>query len=184
MPVHPDFIPVHASPYEETNGLIRIGRPRGLFMEEKVIVAKELVKEFYTKGSRAGVDGISLEIHRGEVYGVIGPDGAGKTTLTRLIIGLLSRTRGESSVLGFDSMHYPYEIRERVGYVAQQFTLPPELTVMENMLFFADIHGVPYEAQKQRVDELLEFTGLANFTDRITSRLSGGMKKSWRFRAA
>jgi ABC-2 type transport system ATP-binding protein len=146
-------------------------------MEEAVIVAKNLVKHFPVNGSRNAVDGISLEIHAGEVYGVIGPDGAGKTTLTRLLIGLLSRTGGESSVLGFDSMRSPYEIRERIGYVAQQFTLPPELTVMENMLFFADTQGVTRESQQQRIAELLEFTGLSKFCDRLTSRLSGGMKK-------
>jgi ABC-2 type transport system ATP-binding protein len=74
-------------------------------------------------------------------------------------------------------MNNPYEIRERVGYVAQQLTLPPDLTVMENMLFFADTQGVPHAEQKRRVAELLEFTGLSAFTERQTRRLSGGMKK-------
>lgn len=146
-------------------------------MEEPIIITtNQLVKRFRAD-SPAAVDGVSLQINRGEVYGVIGPDGAGKTTLTRVIMGLLSRTAGESAVLGYDSMRRPFEIRERVGYVAQQFSLPPELTVLENMRFFADTQSVPRNQQQERIAELLQFTGLSNFTERITGRLSGGMKK-------
>jgi ABC-2 type transport system ATP-binding protein len=146
-------------------------------MNEPVISTRNLVKEFRSNGIVPAVNDVNIEIERGEVFGLIGPDGAGKTTLTRLILGLLSRTRGESSILGYDSMNDPYQIREKVGYVAQQFTLPPELTVMENILFFADTQGVPRNEQKRRVAELLEFTGMAPFTERQTRRLSGGMKK-------
>jgi ABC-2 type transport system ATP-binding protein len=145
-------------------------------MEEPIIITNQLVKRF-RPGGPAAVDGVSLQINRGEVYGVIGPDGAGKTTLTRVIMGLLSRTAGESAILGFDSMRHPFEIRERVGYVAQQFSLPPELTVLENMHFFADTQSVPRNQQRERIMELLQFTGLSDFTERITGRLSGGMKK-------
>jgi ABC-2 type transport system ATP-binding protein len=146
-------------------------------MDEAIITTKELIKEFKSNGRVRAVDGVTLQINRGDVFGMIGPDGAGKTTLTRVILGLLSRTGGESSILGFDSMKNPYAIRERVGYVAQLFALPPELTVMENMHFFADIQGVPLQSQKQRIGELLDFTGLVNFTGRKTRQLSGGMKK-------
>ena len=146
-------------------------------MEDYTIVANALVKKFDSNGQVPAVNNVSLKIQRGEVFGVIGPDGAGKTTLTRVIQGLLSRTSGESSILGFDSMRHPYEIRERVGYVAQQFTFPPELSVMENIRFFADIQGVPKDKQKARIGELLEFTGLGDFTTRQTKQLSGGMKK-------
>jgi ABC-2 type transport system ATP-binding protein len=145
-------------------------------MAEPIITANQLVKRFRSNGP-AAVDGVDLRINRGEVYGIIGPDGAGKTTLTRVIMGLLSRTAGESSVLGFDPMRQPFAVRERVGYVAQQFSLPPELTVVENMRYFADILNVPRKQQKDRIDELLYFTGLTNFTERITRKLSGGMKK-------
>ncbi|MBN1878026.1 MAG: ABC transporter ATP-binding protein, partial [Anaerolineae bacterium] len=92
-------------------------------------------------------------------------------------LGLLSRTGGESTILGFDSMHDTYPIRERVGYIAQQFSLPPDMTVMENMRFFANVHGVSREEQKHRIPELLEFAGLTQFTKRLAGRLSGGMKK-------
>jgi ABC-2 type transport system ATP-binding protein len=146
-------------------------------MEDLVISTKDLVKQFKINGKTRAVDGVTLQVQRGEVFGLIGPDGAGKTTLTRVILGLLSRTDGESSILGYDPMKHPFEVRERVGYVAQQFTLPPELTVMENMVFFADSTGVPRKEQKRRILELLSFTGLTQFTDRQTRRLSGGMKK-------
>ena len=146
--------------------------------EEKTIVTKNLVKQFKTRnGVVTAINGVTLQVHRGETYGLIGPDGAGKTTTTRVILGLLTRTGGESSILGYDSMHDTYQIRERVGYIAQQFALPGDLTVMENMQFFANIHGVSREDQKKRIPELLEFAGLEKFTTRLGGKLSGGMKK-------
>jgi len=142
------------------------------------IFAKDLVKQFKARrGSVTAVDGVELQVRRGETFGLIGPDGAGKTTLTRVILGLLKRTAGKSRVLGYDSMRDTYEIRERVGYIAQQFALPADMTVMENMRFFADIQGVNKENQRERIPELLEFAGLTNFTDRLGGQLSGGMKK-------
>ena len=147
-------------------------------MTEFAISTKDLVKEFKTKkGSVTAVDRISLQVARGETYGLIGPDGAGKTTTTRVILGLLTRTGGESNILGFDSMRDMYQIRERVGYIAQQFSLAPNLTVLENMLFFAGVQGVGREQQQQRIPELLAFAGLSDFTGRLAGKLSGGMKK-------
>jgi ABC-2 type transport system ATP-binding protein len=85
------------------------------------ICTQDLVKRFRTlRGMVTAVNGVTLQVRRGETYGLIGPDGAGKTTTTRVILGLLKRTAGESSVLGYDSMRNTYEIRERVGYIAQQ----------------------------------------------------------------
>jgi len=147
-------------------------------MSEFAIFANELVKEFKVERGRiAAVNRLSLQVRRGETYGLIGPDGAGKTTTTRVILGLLSRTAGESSILGFDSMRDMYQIRDRVGYIAQQFALPAQLTVMENMYFFADLQGVSPDLQKRRIPELLDFAGLGGFTGRLAGRLSGGMKK-------
>jgi ABC-2 type transport system ATP-binding protein len=147
-------------------------------MTEPVIVTRELVKHFKAgRDTVRAVAGLSLEVGRGETYGLIGPDGAGKSTTTRVILGLLTRTGGESSVLGFDSMRDMYAIRERAGYIAQQFALPATLTVMENMQFFAGVHGVSGAQQRQRIPELLAFAGLAGFTGRLAGRLSGGMKK-------
>jgi ABC-2 type transport system ATP-binding protein len=142
------------------------------------IFARDLVKQFKTrKGPVTAIDRLSLDVQRGETYGLIGPDGAGKTTTIRVALGLLTRTQGESSILGLDSMSDTYQIREHIGYIAQQFVLPADLTVMENMLFFAKVQGVEADEQKKRIPELLDFAGLTNFTSRLAGRLSGGMKK-------
>ncbi|MGD0609940.1 MAG: ABC transporter ATP-binding protein [Anaerolineales bacterium] len=145
---------------------------------EFAISAEGLVKRF--KG-RAGpitvLDGITLQVKRGETFGLIGPDGAGKSTTTRVILGLLRRDEGRSSVLGYDSMRDVYAIRSRSGYIAQQFALPADLTVMENMRFFADLHGLPAKQQKSSIADLLKLAGLTEFTSRPAGRLSGGMKK-------
>lgn len=145
---------------------------------EITIQTANLVKRFRTRqGHVTAVDGVTLQVRRGETYGLIGPDGAGKTTTTRVILGLLRRTAGESQILGFDSMRDTYEIRRRIGYIAQQFALPPDLTVQENLEFFAQLHGVDSALQARRIAELLEFAGLAEFRRRLAGHLSGGMKK-------
>jgi len=147
-------------------------------MSEFAITTKDLVKDFKTdKRTVRAVDQLSLSVLPGETYGLIGPDGAGKTTTTRVILGLLTRSAGESNILGFDSMRDMYAIRQRVGYIAQQFALPPTLTVMENMLFFSNIQGVNPDLREKRIPELLGFAGLTNFTNRLAGKLSGGMKK-------
>jgi ABC-2 type transport system ATP-binding protein len=146
---------------------------------EVTIRTRDLVKRFRTRRGAmlSAVDGVTLQVRRGETYGLIGPDGAGKTTTTRVILGLLSRTSGVSEILGYDSMRDTYAIRERVGYIAQQFALPADMTVMENMRFFADVQGVNRDAQGRRIPELLEFAGLLEFRDRLAGQLSGGMRK-------
>ncbi|MFO7917212.1 MAG: ABC transporter ATP-binding protein [Anaerolineae bacterium] len=142
------------------------------------ISAHDLIKTFSVReGALTAIDGIDLQVQRGETFGLIGPDGAGKTTTIRVILGLLSRTGGESGILGYDSMRDTYAIRENVGYIAQQFALPADMTVMENIRFFANVQGVSRAAKRQRIPELLEFAGLREFTDRLAGRLSGGMKK-------
>ena len=99
--------------------------------QDIAISAHKLTKQFKTRhGALLAVDAVSLDVRQGETFGLIGPDGAGKTTLTRVILGLLRRTAGQSSILGYDSMRAPYAIRERVGYIAQQFSLPADLTVV------------------------------------------------------
>jgi ABC-2 type transport system ATP-binding protein len=146
--------------------------------DEVTISATGLIKQFKTKtGTVTAVNDVKLKVLRGETFGLIGPDGAGKTTTTRVILGLLRRTAGESGVLGYDSMRDTYKIRERVGYIAQQFALPSDMTVMENMRFFANVQGVSRGDQRQRIPELLEFAGLSRFARRLAGQLSGGMKK-------
>ncbi|MBM4459262.1 MAG: ABC transporter ATP-binding protein [Chloroflexi bacterium] len=146
--------------------------------EQGAIVARGLVKRFKTRrGDVTAVDGVDLAVPRGETFGLIGPDGAGKTTLTRLLLGLLARTAGESSILGRDSMADPYSIRGQTGYIAQRFALPADLTVIENLRFFARVQDVSQGDQRRRIPRLLEFAGLTQFTGRPAGRLSGGMKK-------
>ena len=147
-------------------------------IDEIALSTDALVKRFKTSdGWNTAVDHLSLQVRRGETYGLIGPDGAGKTTTVRLLLGLLSRTEGKTGILGFDSMNDPYEIRKRVGYIAQQFVLPADLTVMENTRFFANMQGVTDDEQKKHIPELLAFAGLTDFTGRLAGQLSGGMKK-------
>lgn len=148
-------------------------------MESEIAIsAQNLVKRFKTRrGVITAVDGINLEVNCGDTFGLIGPDGAGKSTTTRVILGLLRRDEGHSSILGFDSMHSVYAIRERTGYIAQTFALPADMTVLENMYFFANLHGIEAGVQKKRIPELLKFAGLGEFTSRPAGQLSGGMKK-------
>jgi ABC-2 type transport system ATP-binding protein len=147
-------------------------------MSNPTILSRDLVKQFKTgKGVFNAVDHLSLQVSPGETYGLIGPDGAGKTTTTRVILGILTRTSGESRIMDFDSMRDMYKIREQVGYIAQQFSLPAKLTVMENMRFFADTQSVSSQDPRNRIPELLEFAGLKEYTQRLAGHLSGGMKK-------
>lgn len=147
-------------------------------MGEFTIEASGLVKRFDSRRTKiTAIDNLFLNVDRGETFGLIGPDGAGKTTTTRVLLGLLKRSAGTSRILGFDSMRDTYRIRERVGYIAQQFVLPSDLTVLENMHFFAGIQGVDASKQNKRIPELLRFAGLEEFQSRLAGQLSGGMKK-------
>ena len=142
------------------------------------ISTNSLVKRFKTsKGPITAVDHLSLEVKQGETFGLIGPDGAGKSTTLRVILGLLARSEGQSSVLGYDSMRNVYDIRQLAGYIAQQFVLPADLTVYENMRFFADVHEIRTQDQRKRIPALLAFAGLEEFKNRPAGQLSGGMKK-------
>jgi ABC-2 type transport system ATP-binding protein len=126
-------------------------------------------------GATSAVSDMTLSVERGEMFGLIGPDGAGKTTAIRLICGLLRPDAGEIRVLGRDPAAEHRAITERVGYLSQRFSLYGDLSVDENMAFFAEIHGV--RDYRTRRDRLLEMTQLAPFRGRLADRLSGGMKQ-------
>ncbi len=126
-------------------------------------------------GEITAVDNLSLEVQKGEMYALVGPDGAGKTTTIRMLCGITSPTSGEMSVLGFDVKKQIGEVRKRIGYLSQKFSLYGDLTVDENIEFFAEIHGV-WDYQDRR-NELLEFTRLTPFRTRLAEKLSGGMKQ-------
>ncbi len=126
-------------------------------------------------GEITAVDNLSLEVQRGEMFALVGPDGAGKTTTIRMLCGITPPSSGELSVLGFDVRTQIAEVRKRIGYLSQRFSLYGDLTVDENIEFFAEIHGV--HDYKARRNELLDFTRLTPFRTRLADRLSGGMKQ-------
>ena len=126
-------------------------------------------------GNIVAVNGVSYSIAKGEMFGLVGPDGAGKTTTIRMLIGLLNPDSGTAEVLGYDIKTQKNKIKNEIGYLSQKFSLYGDLTIDENIEFFADIHGV--KNFKERRNELLVFTRLTPFRDRLADKLSGGMKQ-------
>ena len=139
---------------------------------DAVIKINDLKKSY---GSVLAVDGVNYHVNRGEMFGLVGPDGAGKTTTIRMLVGLLTPDSGSAEVLGFDLLSQKNLIKNEIGYLSQKFSLYGDLTIDENVEFFADIHGVKHF--EERRDELLEFTRLTPFRDRLADKLSGGMKQ-------
>lgn len=141
-------------------------------MPDPIIEIRGLGRSF---GNTKAVESLDLSLKAGEFFGLVGPDGAGKSTAIRLLCGILTPTSGEGRVLGLDLLREAEAIKARMGYLSQAFTLYGDLTVDENIEFFADLHGVEhYEARR---DELLAFTRLTPFRKRLAQALSGGMKK-------
>ena len=138
------------------------------------ITAENLHKSF---GEVQAVNGLSLTVQEGEIYGLVGPDGAGKTTTMRLICGGFRADQGSVSIRGYDIAHHVEQARSQIGYLAQRFSLYSDLTVTENLRFFADMHSLNSSEWKARTQEILEFVGLAEFADRMADQLSGGMKQ-------
>ena len=141
---------------------------------EVLLETRELVKSF---GALNAVDGLNLEVRAGEMVGLVGPDGAGKTTAIRLMVGALQPTRGEIRVAGFELPAQVEKAREQLGYLAQRFSLYGDLTVRENLNFFGEVFAIPEAERKQRSQDLLRFAGLEEFADRPAAALSGGMQK-------
>ncbi len=139
---------------------------------EAVIKINELKKSY---DAILAVDGVSYEVNRGEMFGLVGPDGAGKTSTMRMLVGLLNPDSGNAEVLGYDLLTQKNLIKDGIGYLSQRFSLYGDLSIDENIEFFADIHGV--KNYKERRNELLEFTRLTPFRDRLADKLSGGMKQ-------
>jgi ABC-2 type transport system ATP-binding protein len=139
-----------------------------------IIETKRLKRDYK---SVTAVDELTLSIAPGELFGLVGPDGAGKTTTLRLLAGLLGVTDGEATILDFDLKSQAEAIKPHVGYMAQQFSLYGELSVLENLQFFAELFDVTKQEQGERTERLLEFAGLTEFTQRRAANLSGGMQK-------
>ncbi len=146
--------------------------------DDVVLWAEGLTKTFSAKPNDVtAVRGLSVRVRAHRITGLIGPDGAGKTTLMRLAAGLLVPDEGRIEVLGLDCVRDQAAVQARVGYMPQRFGLYEDLSVQENLDLYADLHGVPQAIRGRRYDELMRMTGLAPFTARLAGRLSGGMKQ-------
>jgi len=139
-----------------------------------LVEAIHLSKSF---GATHAVDDVSLRIKSGEIYGLVGSDGAGKTTTMRLLVGALLQDAGEVSVCGYDIQKQSEQARSQIGYLSQRFSMYEDLTVLENIRFFAEVRGLSQTEWLPRSMEILEFVGLDKFIDRRAGQLSGGMKQ-------
>ena len=138
------------------------------------IVAQNLVRRF---GDFTAVDGVSFTVEQGEVFGFLGPNGSGKTTVIKMLTGLLPLSGGEAQVDGLDVRTHSDDVRERIGYMSQRFSLYDDLTVYENLLFYARVYGLEKARQQTRIREIVEMNGLSPYLDRQAGKLSGGWKQ-------
>jgi ABC-2 type transport system ATP-binding protein len=142
--------------------------------EEPIIHTEHLSRRF---GDLVAVKDVSLEVRRGEIFGILGPNGAGKSTTIRMLCGILDPTGGKGTVVGHDIVRDAERIKERIGYMTQRFSLYEDLTVGENLTFYAGIYGVSLRRRRARVDEVLEQTGLRDRRKQLAGTLSGGWKQ-------
>ena len=142
-----------------------------------IVKAVNLLKKFPTQSESPAVNGLNLDISQGELFGLVGPDGSGKTTTLRMLATVLLPTSGQATVAGFNTRSEAEKVRRIIGYMPQNFTLYPDLSVLENLHFFADINGVEKELREKNIKKMLQFTRLDIFTSRKAGNLSGGMKK-------
>jgi ABC-2 type transport system ATP-binding protein len=143
-------------------------------MPDAIIRTENLTRRF---GALTAVDRLNITVAPGEVFGLLGPDGAGKTTTLRMMCGLMDPTEGTVQVSGFDVTKHGDEVRDRIGYMAQKFGLYGDLTVEENMIFYADLFGVSGRDRDERMLKLLQMTRMEPFRQRRAAQLSGGMKQ-------
>src|SRR5512136_3481679 len=144
-----------------------------MMTDQSIIQAEKLTRVF--KKKITALDAIDLAIEPGEIFGLVGPDGAGKTTLLRLLAAVMAPTSGRATVAGHDSVKDAEKIRAHVGYMPQRFSLYGDLSVRENLEFYADIFGVHGAERARRFEQVLGFAHLSSFTDRRAKQLSGGM---------
>jgi ABC-2 type transport system ATP-binding protein len=139
-----------------------------------VIRVRELTKRF---GSARAVGNLSFVVRPGELFGLVGPDGAGKTTTLRMLAGVVRPTSGDAVLHGTSVVSDPERVKHELAYMAQRFGLYADLTVLENLHFYGDLYRVPRADRAGRLERLFEFSGLAPFTNRLAGQLSGGMKQ-------
>jgi ABC-type multidrug transport system ATPase subunit len=139
-----------------------------------VIQVEGLTRRF---GRFTAVDDVSLEVEEGDIFGFLGPNGSGKTTLIRLLCGLLRPTAGRARVMGFDTAKQSEQVKRHIGYMSQQFSLYTDLTVLQNLKFYARIYGVPKAERRRRIDEVIDVVGIGGYRKQLAGTLSGGWKQ-------
>ena len=138
------------------------------------IKTEDLTRKF---GSLTALDSLNLQVQEGEIFGLVGPDGAGKTTTMRLLTGILNPSAGEAWVYNKHTVREAEPLKEHIAYMSQRFGLYEELSVLENVNFYADVYGVAKEKRNEMIERLLGFSGLLPFKERFAGKLSGGMKQ-------
>ncbi len=138
------------------------------------ISAQHLVRRF---GHFTAVNDVSFRVEKGEIFGFLGPNGSGKTTVIKMLTGLLPLSGGRAEVEGFDVSKDSEAVRENIGYMSQNFSLYTDLTVFENLTFYGRIYGLSNEHLRKRMDEIIQLNGLGPYINRLASQLSGGWKQ-------
>jgi len=142
--------------------------------DQPAISASHLVRRF---GDFTAVNDVSFRVEKGEIFGFLGPNGSGKTTVIKMLTGLLPLTSGDATVQGIDVRTDAETVRENIGYMSQNFSLYSDLTVSENLIFYGRIYGLTPERLRQRMDEVVQLSGLSPYLNRLSAQLSGGWKQ-------
>ncbi len=143
-------------------------------MDNVVITTRELTRTF---GSFTAVNKVSIEVRQGEIYGFLGPNGSGKSTTIRMLCGILEPTSGSGAVLGYDLASEAEKIKRKIGYMSQKFSLYDDLTVYENLDFYAGLYSIPHRERKKRIGEMIDMALLKGREDELVANLSGGWKQ-------
>jgi ABC-2 type transport system ATP-binding protein len=143
-------------------------------LEKPAISAQNLVRRF---GSFTAVNDVSFRVEKGEIFGFLGPNGSGKTTVIKMLTGLLPLSGGDASVLGINVRKDPETVRENIGYMSQNFSLYSDLTVTENLTFYGRIYGLSNDRLRKRMDDIIQLNGLGPYLNRLSAQLSGGWKQ-------
>jgi len=142
--------------------------------DQLAISAEHLVRRF---GTFTAVNDVSFQVQRGEIFGFLGPNGSGKTTVIKMLTGLLPLSDGHATVMGLDVSKEPDRVRENIGYMSQNFSLYSDLTVTENLTFYGRVYGLSPDRLRKRMDDIVQLNGLSPYLNRLTAQLSGGWKQ-------